>query len=174
MSRKAKLLFAAGCGAAGIFATALFAKHFSGDVQVVFAGVPPKSTNAVYFSVTNSFRSGLIYYLEDQVEANGVWPSNRLGFSRTTFRYSNYTGKITGRAAETIEVKFNGTNRWRLFVLYRDSWSTSWIGRTHAQIARQTARLGWRRLSQWLHPKSGFVRAPSPVMLGNKPEPPDV
>ena len=137
-------------------------REFSGDVRVIYVGVSPPGSRFPSFTVTNSFRKPVVYYLEGQLDAGGVW-------QKSAFYYTNYTGHIMGRSAETIVVRVDSTPPWRITVLYNDSWMSSFVVHTRSRLARLAAGQSWTRLSKWLAPPSSFRRVPSATMLGNKP-----
>ncbi|MBI3414899.1 MAG: hypothetical protein HY043_06180 [Verrucomicrobia bacterium] len=149
----------------GVIALYWLAGSFKGSVKILFVSGASKEPSTARFIVTNSFRKPIVYYLNEEVEHAPMVAD----YHRRHCVYSNYTGRIPGRAAETIDVNFVDARRWTLVVLYSDKWSPSRIDRIHTELAAQVSRLGWTRLAQWLEPKSGFERVSSPIMLGNEP-----
>ena len=157
----------------GVIAGGFISEFFKGEVKIVFVDDSSKDSNKARFTITNSFRRPIVYSLREEVEGARVRSGDHLAYEDDyhdkTFRYSNYTGKIAGKSAETIDVKVTVTNRWIMVVLYRDTWGTSSIGRMYAQLAHQASRARLHRVAGWLRPKSGFDRTSSPIMLANTP-----
>ena len=136
-----------------------------GEVRVMFAGLSPNDSRLVSFTITNSFKTAVVYFMEGEEETGGMW-------SRSTFWYTNYTGKIMGRDVETFHMRVDSTKRWRFFVVYGHTWITSSLDAIRARFARYASDHNWTRLSQWLKPPSRFTRVPGPQMIGNEPSPP--
>lgn len=146
-------------------AVILWLAQSSGEVRVTFAGLSPNDSRLVSFTVTNSFKTAVVYFMEGEEETGGMW-------SRSTFWYTNYTGKIMGRNVETFHMRVDSTKRWRFFVVYGHAWTTSSLDAICARFARYASGHNWTRLGQWLKPRSRFTRVPGPQMIGNEPSPP--
>ena len=162
LTRKTKIRITVACSVLGVATAIILKREFSGEVNVFYAGVAPQGPQLPSFIITNSFRKPVVYYLEEDILANASW-------REPIFHYTNYTGRILGRSAETIIVKADTVQPWRFFVVYNDSWITSFVVNTRARLARFASGQNWTRLSKWLQPPSSFRRVSSPAMLGNKP-----
>jgi hypothetical protein len=145
-------------------AVILWLAQSGGEVRVTFAGRSPSDSSLVSFTITNSFKTGVVYFIEGQEETGGVW-------SKARFWYTNYTGKIMERGVETFQMRVDSTKRWRVFVVYGHTWSTSSLDAIRARFARYAANHNWMRLSQWLKPPSRFKRVSGPQMIGNEVAP---
>ena len=167
-----KLLLAS--GALLVLGVALFFYlDLHGDVRITFVSASATQPDLVTFSVVNTYRRPVVYYFQGETAETGVWnPWTKGVFVKSSFQYSNYTGRIEGRAAETVTVKFNGTGRWRVAVFYHDNWSMSRLARLKAWLAPYVERVGLQRLSQRLKPTNHFIPVTGPEMLWNQPAPP--
>src|SRR5688500_12596373 len=99
-------------------AAILWLAQSRGEVRVTFAGLSPNDSRLVSITITNSFKTAVVYFVEGEEETGGVW-------SRSRFLYTNYTGKIMERDVETFQMRVDSTKRWRVFVVYGDTWTTS-------------------------------------------------
>jgi hypothetical protein len=159
VSRKAKIRIAA----AGVFlivaAVVFLQREFSGDVKIIYAGVSPEDHGLPSFTVTNSYRRPVVYYLEGQLHNGGAW-------QKSPFFYTDYTGHVMARSTETFAVRVGSAQPWKVFVIHNDSWMTSSLAFTHIRLMRVAAKQNWPRFSKWLEPPSSFRRVPGPEMLG--------
>ena len=146
-------------------AVILWLAQSRGEVRVTFAGRSPNDSRLVSFTITNSFKTTVVYFMEGEEETGGLW-------SRSRFWYTNYTGRVMGRDTETFHMRVDSTKRWRIFVVYGHTWSTSSLDAIRARIARYASGRNWARLGQWLKPPSRFIRVPGPQMIGNELSPP--
>ena len=162
MTRKTKIRIVVVVAVVSVAVVASLQREFSGDVRVIYVGVSPQGSDLPTFTITNSFRKPVVYYLEGE-----AWTSS--GRQDPRFYYTNYTGHIEGRSTETIVVKVDSSQPWRLYVAYNDSWISSFLVHARARLARLAAGQKWTRLSKWLAPPSSFRHVSGPALLGNKP-----
>ena len=179
-----KRLFLAAVALLALGVTIFFYLDLHGDVRVTFIGASATQPDLVTFSVANTYRRPVVYYFQGETEET---PWTKDAWAKSSFQYTNYTGRIDARAAEDVGVRsqkitlrsnFDGGDgkeaRWRVVVLYNDSWSMSRLARLKAWLAPYAARVGLQRLSQKLKPTNRFIRVTGPEMLGNRPAPASV
>jgi hypothetical protein len=126
-------------------------REFSGEVRVIYVGVSPQGSKLPSFTITNSFRRPLVYYLEGQLDVNYGGAQQLFAF-----RYTNYTGHIAARSAETIGVRVDSAQPWRFHVAYNDSWTSSCVAQIRGRLAQLAGGQKWTRLSKWLEPAPPF------------------
>jgi hypothetical protein len=129
-----------GCVVLGAIVVTISVREFSGEVRVVLAGVSAQDSTLVSFVISNTFRKPVVYFFEGQLDTSGVW-------QKSTFYYTNYTGKIMGQSAEIVAVRVRSPKRWRFIVLYGSSWRTPAQGSRASPLAGigNASANGWRR-----------------------------
>jgi len=157
--RKTKFRMALTFAVLSVVAIIFLQREFSGDVKAIYAGVSPEDPGLPSFTVTNSYRRPVVYYLEGQLHNAGAW-------QKSSFSYTNYTGHVMARSAETFAVRVGSAQPWRVLIIYNDSWMTSSLAFTRIRLSRLASKQNWTRLSKWLEPASSFRRVPGPEMLG--------
>ena len=162
MSRTSKILFVVGCGVLGLIAWGFFSAGQPGEVRLTLSSI---SSNRVVVTLTNTGAATLEFFSMHET----FWPNSRADFP-------SESGTMPGHSARTFELRPEGTNQWRMRVLFGailpspyGSASPPWFPAFRIEIKNYAVNHGWPRVSQWMDPLRKTKTLWGPMMLGNQP-----
>lgn len=133
-----------------------------GGMSLGYAGILVSDSNQVVFTITNTSRVTLAWYIHLELMDENTSAGRKLiempaqadvkGLSETTFN---------------VPVRFG--KRWRVAVWYDRPISDSFFSRWRGRCIHFADDRGWYRLEEWLQPNPKMLWAYGPEMLGDKP-----
>ena len=127
--------------------------------------VSASAPGRVVFTITNTSRTTLAWYMHLQVMKEGSFPTPRSPEAAQP-------SELNGLAASSYEVPVPTDQRWRIAVWYDRPISEQFFLRWRGKLARFAFDHTWYRFGNWVQPDPIMLWAYGPEMLGNQPVPP--
>jgi hypothetical protein len=124
--------------------------------------VSANGPDRVVFTVTNTSRATLAWYMHLQVMKEGSFPTPR---SPEAAQHN----ELKGSTANSYDLSVPTGKRWRLAVWYDRPISEQFFLRWRGKLARFAFGRTWYRFGNWVQPDPIMLWAYGPEMLGNKP-----
>ena len=166
MNRKRKIGIVVAFGVAVVVAMALFWPSDKEPVRVTFVGPSTNRPSMLSFAIANRTTNRMLAGVGFQVVTNGAW-SYEDGVS------DGISQSIGPLSTSLFDTGIISTNRWKVVVRYTDPATYTALDRTRSKAGSYAYKHGWVRISLWIHPLNKVKRIFGPVMLGNKPAPPE-
>jgi hypothetical protein len=166
MTRKTKILFVAAFIAFVAVGIVLFANSKQPEGRITYGGVSANDSNQVLFVLTNPFPDRLsisIYAMWRPNEMRSPLINSRPGtfFSIPAFSETNFSTGI------------QSTNTWRVAGAATRMYGPSALNGLRKKLAKMAYDRGWNKTFNWLAPVKTLPEVSGPLMLGNKPAPPE-